>query len=400
MTMSVAIVDDRDPLLRYVGAWYDAGSPQEFQGTTKWTATAGSTTSFTFVGTSLAVYGSVAVRTAPHASLSFVVDNSITGTYAVPTDIAADVHHVALWASPALANGSHTLVMTQTGVQADPGNGEIFLDYLLYDTTSTSVGAYFIDDRDPRITYTPAWRQFGSDEDFQHTSQGSTSTGDSLSLQFEGKGISFYGGINNGSAGQVLNASVVVDGGPPLVFCAAHSDRGHDDQQPDIQLGRPQGWEPHACRHGRERPHRMGGLFSCDAIHTILCLCCSRSIEQFSSVGIEAHWGVYRRRNWSCSPHRARGFGGTLPPTKTPWAARACTRGRSAFTSDAVFGFHCDELALAAQLRQSPVRCACCDWGPAADARNYTTEQWQQTRRHCCGAQRAATWCYFFLRAF
>jgi hypothetical protein len=35
---------------------------------------------------------------------------------------------------------------------------------------------------------------------------------------FAGKSISFYGGINNGSVGEVLNASIVIDGGPPKFF--------------------------------------------------------------------------------------------------------------------------------------------------------------------------------------
>lgn len=35
---------------------------------------------------------------------------------------------------------------------------------------------------------------------------------------FVGKSISFYGGINNGSVGEVLNASIVIDGGPPKFF--------------------------------------------------------------------------------------------------------------------------------------------------------------------------------------
>ncbi|KAJ6585658.1 hypothetical protein B0H19DRAFT_1016738 [Mycena capillaripes] len=216
-TTNVAIVDERDPLIHYVGQWNDDGASLEFNGTTKWSAQQGSTASFTFVGTSVIVYGTVGARTAPHASMNFLLDNSITGSYTPPNDMDSDIHHEPLWTSPSIANGSHTLVITQTATQSQPA-GEIYLDYLMYNTTSTSVGAYFIDDRDARIKYTGGWRLFGSDPDFQHTSQGSSSTGDSFSLEFEGKSISFYGGINNGSAGEVLNASIVIDGGPPVFF--------------------------------------------------------------------------------------------------------------------------------------------------------------------------------------
>lgn len=129
------------------------------------------------------VYGSVAAINPPKASMSFVVDNSISGSYTPSGDMSADVHHQALWASPTMSNGSHTLVITQTAAQP---SGVIYLDYFLYNTSSTAVDAYFIDDRDARIAYTGGWTQFGFDADFQHTSQGSSSKGDSFAVHFEG----------------------------------------------------------------------------------------------------------------------------------------------------------------------------------------------------------------------
>jgi hypothetical protein len=103
------------------------------------------------------------------------------------------------------------------------------MDYITYTTTSASVESYFIDDRDPQIKYTPAWRQFGSDGDFEHTSQATSSVGDFLTFTFEGpcacfprvniyshriiagKSIAFYGGVTSETA----NASITIDGGPP-----------------------------------------------------------------------------------------------------------------------------------------------------------------------------------------
>ncbi|KAJ6530949.1 hypothetical protein DFH09DRAFT_1409625 [Mycena vulgaris] len=214
MATNVAIVDERDPLVHYAGAWNDGGVSEEFDSTTRWSAIQGSTASFTFVGSSVAVFGTVAALNPPQSSLTFLVDNSIQGTYTPPANMPADIHHEELWASPTLSSGSHTLVITQTAAQAA---GVIFLDYIMYNTTSAA-GPYFIDDRDPRVVYTPPWQKFGSDPDFMHTSQGTTAKGDSLSLQFEGRSISFYGGINNGSITEVLNASMTIDGGPPVFF--------------------------------------------------------------------------------------------------------------------------------------------------------------------------------------
>jgi hypothetical protein len=63
----------------------------------------------------------------------------------------------------------------------------IFLDYIMYNTTSRPENTtFFIDDRDPQVVYTPAWRQFGSEGDFQHTSSESTVPGDAFTLEFEG----------------------------------------------------------------------------------------------------------------------------------------------------------------------------------------------------------------------
>jgi hypothetical protein len=115
--------------------------------------------------------------------LSFEVDGSVAETYTASV-LDALIYHVPLWASPTLDEGEHTLVITQT--TAVGSQGAIFLDYLIYNTTSPTAGPYFIDDRDPRITYTPPWQDFLSDSDFQYTSQGSISAGDSFSLRFEG----------------------------------------------------------------------------------------------------------------------------------------------------------------------------------------------------------------------
>jgi hypothetical protein len=131
-------------------------------------------------GSSVKIYGSVAANPG-QASLGFVIDQSLTGSYSAKQG-GTGLYHELLWESPTLSEGSHTLVITQTAAQS---NGVIYLDYIMYDTES-AVGTYFVDDRDPRIAYTPAWRQFGSENDFQHTSSESTNLGDSFSFQFDG----------------------------------------------------------------------------------------------------------------------------------------------------------------------------------------------------------------------
>ncbi|KAJ7061334.1 hypothetical protein C8F01DRAFT_1369512 [Mycena amicta] len=216
MTSNTAIVDDRSLRVTYGGSWVEGGSPNEFNGTTKYTTQQGSTASFTFFGTSVTVFGTTAAYSDPQSSMDFLVDDSIRGTYTPASDLGADTHHSVFYTSPTLSEGPHTLTMTQTAAQE---NGVIFLDYIMYNT-SRAADVFFVDDRDSRITYSPPWTFFGSDEDFMHTSQASPGKGATLTLPFQGRGISFYGGINNGSAalGQVLNASMTIDGGPPTFF--------------------------------------------------------------------------------------------------------------------------------------------------------------------------------------
>ncbi|KAF7342421.1 hypothetical protein MVEN_01831100 [Mycena venus] len=184
------------------------GASAEFDVTTSIGTQPGATASFTFTGTSIAVYGTLPSGNASRP-LTFVVDNAISGAFENEGNLPTDTHHVELWASPALSNSKHTLVITQ------PTTLGVFLDYFLYNTTSTSgVGSYFIDDRDPRITYTPAWRQDDSEIYFQNTAQASASPGDSFSVAFEGKAISFFGPVNDTS----MSASMAIDGGPPVLF--------------------------------------------------------------------------------------------------------------------------------------------------------------------------------------
>ncbi|KAJ7290052.1 hypothetical protein C8J57DRAFT_1275089 [Mycena rebaudengoi] len=205
---NIAIVDERDPLVKYVGTWNNAGAYQEFQGTTRWSATTGSTMSFTFEGTSIIVFGSVAAKDPPLSSLSFVIDGSIIGAY-VP--ISNPPYHQPLWTSPTLSDGFHTILITQAEAQS---SGVIFLDYFLYNTSSTTVESYFVDDIDPRIKYSGAWKRFGGDFDLQHTAIRTDAAGASLSFEFIGKSISYYGGADRG--GMPMNASVVIDGGKPV----------------------------------------------------------------------------------------------------------------------------------------------------------------------------------------
>ncbi|KAF8215360.1 hypothetical protein K438DRAFT_1562073 [Mycena galopus ATCC 62051] len=186
MTTNSAIVDDRDPLIKYTGTWGQAGSSEEYSETTTFSVVPGSTATFPFTGSSVTVYGTIAANNfSTQATWSFAVDSSVTGTYTPPANMTSDIHHQALWTTPAssIANGTHSLLITQT---ASSSTQVLYLDYIIFTTTSLDVGSYFIDDRDPRVVYSPPWQLFGSEGDFMHTSQETSGAGDYLTLEFEG----------------------------------------------------------------------------------------------------------------------------------------------------------------------------------------------------------------------
>ncbi|KAJ7055759.1 hypothetical protein C8F01DRAFT_1157620, partial [Mycena amicta] len=215
ISTNLAIVDDRDLLIQYTGTWANAGLAEEFNGTTRCSTIAGSTAALTFTGTSLDVYGTIPANVDPSTgALSFVIDNSIQGSFQ-PTTAASDLHHQGLWTSPPLSSGSHTLVITTRTTSA--GKCGVYLDYITFTTTSKDVPAYFIDDRESRIAYQPAWVQEGSEQDFMGTSQRIPGAGSKLTLEFEGRGTSVFGTVNN----NVALASITVDGKLPQTFTPA-----------------------------------------------------------------------------------------------------------------------------------------------------------------------------------
>ncbi|KAJ6451164.1 hypothetical protein C8R45DRAFT_946378 [Mycena sanguinolenta] len=202
----------------FKGGWHNAGAPTEFHSTTTWSSAAGSTATFAFSGTSITVYASVADHSPGAIAISFAIDGSTQGSYTPPTSLpVGGLYHQPLWTSSPLSDEPHTLVITQTAAQTA---GQIYLDYLLYSTTTDVVDAYFIDDRDSRITYSSAWSKVdGGQNDFGHTSQVAASVGASFSITFEGQSIKYHAGLVASDAG-VLKASMVLDDGTPVIFTA------------------------------------------------------------------------------------------------------------------------------------------------------------------------------------
>ncbi|KAJ7720868.1 hypothetical protein DFH07DRAFT_304416 [Mycena maculata] len=211
--MSV-IVDDHDGQVHYnpANGWFSGGESMEYMTTTKVSVAAGSTATFNFEGSFIAVYGTVGPGIAQASFMTFSIDQGSAASYDAPATPSA-IHHQSLWSSRTLAsNGPHTLLISQNSA------GErIYLDYILYSTAATAGTTLFIDDSDPGVKYAAGWQPALSlEEYFQHTAHICQGAECSLSLDFEGDSVQIFGAVPPGSAAQGFKASVAIDGGTPV----------------------------------------------------------------------------------------------------------------------------------------------------------------------------------------
>ncbi|KAJ7482948.1 hypothetical protein B0H11DRAFT_1807255 [Mycena galericulata] len=208
--MSV-IVDDHDPRVQYTPStgWTTKGKPVEYMSTTTASTTPGNTATFSFEGTSLTVYGTVGPSKGQGATMSFSIDNELPTTFTAPGSNSSTVHHEVLWDSGTLADGNHTLLITQTSKVE-----QIFLDYFLYETTSTAGQTIFVDDNDDSMKFSSNWALAPSSEElFQNTGHVCQESECTLSFTFEGTSLQLYGAIPTGSDGSGFNSSVAIDEG-------------------------------------------------------------------------------------------------------------------------------------------------------------------------------------------
>ncbi|KAJ6511172.1 hypothetical protein C8R45DRAFT_1207865 [Mycena sanguinolenta] len=206
--MSV-LIDDNSPLVQYSlpGGWATTGEAPDFNSTTHASATSGDTATLVFEGPN-----------AGHSILNFSIDGMDIGSFQpppVPADNSGGLNNQLFWTSPVFNETSHTLVVT---VDKDSSLGVLsatfFLDYFIYNTTSTAGKALLIDDTDASVTYSPGWQSSNDDSNsLEGTNHVSTSVESWAAASFNGTGISLFGPF----AQKGFSASIVVDGSPPVL---------------------------------------------------------------------------------------------------------------------------------------------------------------------------------------
>ncbi|KAJ8690521.1 hypothetical protein PTI98_011945 [Pleurotus ostreatus] len=120
------LVDDADARVRYSAGWEQMGGDNEYNQTTHYTFTAGASFTFSFVGTSVSVFGTIDNLDSEGRSPNSTYE--LDGTTPVVfrgRPVQGVIYQQLFYQSPTLPNMPHTLV----GRSADAGS-RIFIDFL------------------------------------------------------------------------------------------------------------------------------------------------------------------------------------------------------------------------------------------------------------------------------
>ncbi|KAF7329455.1 hypothetical protein MKEN_00207600 [Mycena kentingensis (nom. inval.)] len=211
------VVDDRDAAVQYTPAWRTEGlgRPIEFQSTTSNPASPGDSAVFSFSGTSVEVFATLAGGSG--SSLSFSIDDGAATVFPVAAGTTTTAHHQQIFTSGTLPDGPHTLSMVAGGSAIS----QIFLDYFLVRTADVAGKDVFIDDSEgggAGIVYSPTgWGVTQSEEHFE-SSLHVGEAGAWVAVTFQGTQLTLRGPYTAGANGESVRASASVDGGVPIAL--------------------------------------------------------------------------------------------------------------------------------------------------------------------------------------
>ncbi|KAG9217673.1 hypothetical protein CCMSSC00406_0003638 [Pleurotus cornucopiae] len=122
------IIDNADAQIQYSPSWEANGSPNEYKHTTSNTAIKGESFTFKFVGTSVAVYGTLVAGTPPNSTYTLDGGDPFPSLTQRSTSIQ---YQQVFYSSPALPLMEHTLVGT---CENENEGVQVILDYFVIET--------------------------------------------------------------------------------------------------------------------------------------------------------------------------------------------------------------------------------------------------------------------------
>lgn len=188
------IVDDTDTSISYSGDWKILGPlykySNEYNGTVHRGDTNGQSLSYTFTGTSIMVYGTLDMpATKGLAGVTFQIDSlspqMINATGTLTNNINKTVSHTAIYKSPNLVDGTHTLNINVTEASMD--GPYFFFDFFTIETGQDSMAGHIIvDNLGGGVQYIPTFVRDGTPNDYSGTNNRSPANGSSATFSFIG----------------------------------------------------------------------------------------------------------------------------------------------------------------------------------------------------------------------
>jgi hypothetical protein len=190
--------DANTTALTYAGAWTHYTGPltsDAYDGTESWDSRAGDTVQFKVTGNGFDLYGPLQ----PNLGIADVtVDGqprAILDQYSPSPPREA---RRLLWASPALAYGSHVVTVTVSG-RKDPGSTGTTVQLDAVQPWGVPLPSGWVDDADTTsLTYAGAWTHYGgrlTSDAYDGTESWSSRTGDTVQFKCNGDGFDLYGPV-------------------------------------------------------------------------------------------------------------------------------------------------------------------------------------------------------------
>jgi hypothetical protein len=210
-TVNDATVGTTPGTFAYAGTWRTSTGTGKYAGDDHYSSTTGSSFTFRFSGTQVALYGAKASH---HGQASVQIDGGTAVT--IDQYAATRQENVLVYQSPVLVSGAHTVTVTVRGTRQSASTGNVVaIDRAVYGTpplttfndarVGTALGTF---------AYAGTWRTSTGTGKYLGDDHYSSTTGSSFTLRFSGTRVELYAA----RASHHGQASVQIDGGTAVTI--------------------------------------------------------------------------------------------------------------------------------------------------------------------------------------